>query len=143
MKKYPLIYWFMFATLLAANGLWAQETNSKTTRIHLYSSVVSKRFELLPVPEGSNPIRITPRTYMLIETAYDSLGFVVRKGGQTQTMYVPLERGKDYYLRITRSFTHDETFILPAIVDEINEREFKWMLLMNESNLTPQKSIAF
>ncbi len=109
----------------------SEQIEAQTTRIHLFRSAGMTFFETsLKSQALEKPIRIPMRTYIMIETLADSLGFI----SDGKIGFIRFEKGKNYYFRLRRS--EGETV---SGIDEMSEQAFKMMLLFNDSALKPAK----
>ncbi|MCU0339999.1 MAG: hypothetical protein MUE30_08945 [Spirosomaceae bacterium] len=134
MKTKPFFF-VLLAVILSGVLSWGQ-----TAKIHIYNTrMPSMRSTetITPMPAGSKPIRISSGKYVLLETVQDSLGFLLKD----IPFYMPIERGKDVYLRL--SIDGQDTIFGKTKVDEVSEREFKWMLLINRHPPKPDETFLF
>lgn len=125
MKTLTSVFSIVFLLLFSA-ALHAQ-----TTRIHLFRTSRAGLFteSLFPIQNAGKPLNIPFRTYLVIESKTDSIGF---DSGKTQG-YIHFEKGKNYYFRLRK----EENEIV-SMIDEVSEQTFKMTLLLSGRSLKPE-----
>ena len=115
----------------AVISLFSLTTNAQTTRLHLFrtsrAGLITE--SIFPIQNLGKPLNIPFRTYIVIETNADSIGFDSGKGQG----YIRFEKGKNYYFRLRK-----EANEIVSMVDEVSEQTFKMNLLLSDRPLKPE-----
>ena len=122
------LFLLIFTGLLLLSSLAA---NAQTTRLHLFRTSRAGLLteSIFPIQNLGKPLNIPFRTYIVIETNADSIGFDSGKGQG----YIRFEKGKNYYFRLRK-----EANEIVSMVDEVSEQTFKMNLLLSDRPLKPE-----
>ncbi|GAB2538314.1 hypothetical protein [Spirosoma aerophilum] len=127
MKKVEFVLYFFGVALLCAlisTDAYAQ-VNRPVTRIHLFNVQNGFSLAVKTTTTANSPIQIKRRTWAIIQTTADSVGFIVNN----KPYYVHFSPGKQHYFIATLGS-------LPGsytVVSETNEQEFIMTVSINNA----------
>ena len=105
-------------------------------RIHILHKSISLFNYRLHTTLQDEPIRLSPNSYTMLETSAEEIGFFRNANVNNLPVRLRFERGKNYFLRITRW----DGFLWQFDIDELTEREFAMELFAN--NVDPKPKVV-
>ncbi|TAE36342.1 MAG: hypothetical protein EAY79_11775 [Runella slithyformis] len=137
MKK-TLIFAFYLAFWIVPLAAYSQNS-ARLAKVHIYNAAFAN-IKIKTHPANSKEIVIKSGEYVLIQSSQDSLAFVSGKA----VVYLKLEQGRNYYLRVTQSDIGEPILVRRhKVIDEVTEREFQWTLLANDEAFVPSQVFNF
>jgi hypothetical protein len=118
MKKVESILHFFGVALFCAlisSSVYAQ-ANRPFTRTHLFNGMNGASLEVKTTTTENNPIQVKRRTWAIIQTTADSVGFIIN----SKPYFIHISPGKQYYFMATLGSMTGSY----AAVSEMTEREF-------------------